>query len=89
MNPINFKEANIPFCAPKDLAESQCATIKGFCGVVQGGSCDGVTIAVVAYRPTPEELDAINNGAPIYLSCLGGLPPHFLTTDFHTATHPA
>lgn len=90
MIPIKFPESNIAFRPPPDLEESQCGTVHGFTGEIQGGSCDGCPVLVVAYRPTAEELEAINNGACIYLSMISdGLPPHFLTTDFNQATHPA
>lgn len=89
MIPTEFPESNIKFKPPPDLEESQCGVIPGFTGEVVGGSCDGCPLTVVAWRPTAEELEAINNGAPIFLSIIGGLPPHFLTTDFNLATHPA
>ena len=89
MNPATFPQANTKFGPPTDLAESQCLTIPAYMGRVQGGSVDGSTIVVVAWLPTAEELKQLNAGAPIYLSCMGGLPPHFISTDFDLATHPA
>lgn len=89
MIPSEFPESNIKFKPPPDLEECQCATIPGYFGEVTGGSCDGLPLTIMAWRPTAEELEAINNGAPIFLSIIGGLPPHFLTVDFHQATHPA
>jgi hypothetical protein len=90
MIPTKFPESNIAFQPPPDLGESQCGVIHGFAGEIAGGSCDGLPLMVVAWRPTAEELEQINAGACIYLSLITeGLPPHFLTTDFHQATHPA
>jgi hypothetical protein len=46
-------------------------------------------MVVVAWKPTAEELAALNAGAPVFLTTLGGLPPHFITTDFAAATTPS
>lgn len=50
---------------------------------------DGSRFVVVAWKPTPEELNELNNGGMIYLSMLNGLLPHFLTTDFKAAAYEA
>ena len=89
MTPISFPEANARFKAPADLHENQVATIMAYTGPIPGGSMDGEKMVVVAWQPTPGELDALNAGAPVFLTTLGGLPPHFLTTDFTNATKPA
>lgn len=89
MNPIHFPEANRQFNPPPDLDESQCMAVPAYVGEVKQGSVDGVTIVVVAWQPNAQDIKRIIEGNPIYLSCVGGLPPHFLTTDFHSATHPA
>ena len=89
MNPINFPEANARFGPPAGVAESQVMTIHAFAGKVAGGSNDGETVVVTAWLPTPEELAVLNSGKPLFISFLGGLPPHFPTVDFQQATHPA
>lgn len=89
MTPVDFPQANVPFCAPAGLAESQVMTIKAYVGTITTGSLDGSVVVVTAWLPTPEELAMLNQGQPLYLSFLGGLPPHFPTVDFHSATHPA
>ncbi len=88
MNPTNFPEANAVFGTPKDLAPSQCRAIPAFRGTVDGGSVDGLVFVVVAWQPTPEEIEDIKNGKPVFISMVGGLAPHYLTTDFFAATHP-
>jgi hypothetical protein len=88
MSPVDFEQSNCVFGPPPDLAEEQCSSIHAFQGIVKGGSCDGVAVVVVAWKPSSEELEKLNQGSPIFLSCLGGLPPHFLTTDFESAKHP-
>lgn len=47
------------------------------------------TIAAHVSQPTEDEIRQIVLGAPIFLTCLGGLPPHFITTNFQQATNPA
>ncbi len=89
MIPATFPEANTSFKAPPDLHENQVATIPAYCGPIPGGSMDGERMIVVAWVPTTEELNDLNEGAPVFLTVIGGLPPHFLTTDFRNATNPA
>lgn len=89
MTPQNFDEANQVFSPPKDLDESQCISIPAFVGEVKSGSVDGVPLVVVAWRPTSEELDRLNAGCAIFLTMIGGLAPHYLSTTFEEATHPA
>jgi hypothetical protein len=85
MKPVEFPEANTSFGPPKDLAESQCKTVRGYSGVLAGGSCDGAPITVVAWKPSSEELTALNNGSPVFLSVMGGLFPHYVCTSFTEA----
>lgn len=68
------------------MDESQVRAIPSFVDKVVGGSLDGACITVVAWKPTPEEIEQIKNGANIYLSVVGGLPPHFIETSFKEAT---
>ncbi len=89
MIPVYFPEANKVFGPPKDLTEEQCSKVHAFVGEVQGGGCDGMGMIVVAYEPSPYDLEVLNNGGKVYLSCLGSLPPHFLTTSFERAIAPA
>jgi hypothetical protein len=88
MTPFKFPESNVAFGPPADLEESQVLTIHGWRGHA-GGSCDGIELVVVAHLPTPEDLARLNAGEPIFISMLGGLAPHFLTTRFVEATNPA
>jgi hypothetical protein len=88
MQPAEFPESNAKFRHPDDLDESQCYTISGYLGKRIGGNLDGADFVVVAWKPSPEDLDRLNAGHPIYLSCLGGLPPHFLTMSFNDAILP-
>lgn len=89
MRPASFPEANSRFHPPADLDESQCGTIHAYQGSIQRGSCEGAHLVVTAWQPDDRERAAIAAGAPVFLSCVGGLPPHFLTTNFAEATNPA
>lgn len=85
MTPIPFPEANTKFGPPPEMDESQVATIPAFAGTVEGGNCDGSAQVIVAWMPTDGERLAIATGAPVFISMLGGLAPHFLTTSFEDA----
>lgn len=87
MTPVDFPEANLRFKAPVGLEQVQ--TIAGYSSQVERGSLDGASICVVAWRPTPEELNALICGEPIYLAMIGGLLPHYLGTSFKEVTNCA
>lgn len=91
MIPVTFEEANASFGAPEDMHESQCMTIEGFMGEVRNpnSSLDGQRIIVVAWKPSIEEITIMQMGNPIYLSFVGGIPPHFPCMTFQEATNPA
>lgn len=88
MEPFKFPQFNVRYGPPEGLEESQVRTIWAWHGQC-GGSCDGLNLVVVAYKPTPEEIAHIVSGKPIFISQLGGLAPHFLSTSFEQATNPA
>lgn len=88
MIPVSFPEANSKFGPPPELDASQCLTIHAWVGPVKGGSLDGATAVVTAWKPSPQDIERMQGGAPIFLACLGGLPPHFLCTDFEEAKNP-
>lgn len=85
MTPTEFEQQNSNFIHPEGLEESQVATIPAYSADLQGGSLDGVRVVVVAWKPSQEEIQAIASGSPIFLTCLGGLPGHCLTTSFQEA----
>lgn len=89
MTPTKFEQANGEFGPPEGIDESQVQTVSVYDGVARGGSMDGTRMIVVAWKPDEREIEAIKNGAPIFLTCCGILPPHFLTTNFAEATNPA
>ncbi len=71
------------------MAESQVKTIRAYLGQVKDGSCDGMSMVIVAWTPSPEELEDLKAGRPVFLTCMGSLPPHFLTTSFQEAKRVA
>ena len=70
------------------MTDSQVDPIRAFVGEVAKGSCEGARLVVVAWAPSAEERAAIEAGSLVYLSMIGGLLPHFITTDFANATNP-
>lgn len=82
MQLVKFQEANVVFRPPGDLTEGQCRSVDAWKGEVNGGSCDGLLLVVVAWKPTEKDVQRLVAGGCVYLSCVGGLPPHFLVTSF-------
>jgi len=89
MTATNFPEANTRYGPPPDLDANQCGTIFAYVGEVRRGSVEGARQVITAWQPDERERAAIAAGSPVFLSCLGGLPPHFLTTNFAEANNPA
>lgn len=89
MNHVSFKQANKWFGPPPGLTEHQVRSIPAHVRTVDRGSVEGSILVVVAHQPTDEDIARIVAGEPIFLSCMGGLPPHFLTTSFEEAINPA
>ncbi len=89
MVPVDFPEANATFGPPAGLTESQVQSIQAYVGQVERGSVEGVSMVVLAWKPTLQEIEVIKRGGIIFLTVLGRCPPHYLSTNFHDATHPA
>lgn len=101
MIPVRPPVSNAVFTAPADMDYTQVFSIHAFKSAVKAGftqdvlagevppgsNLDGSPFVVTAWKPTPEELEELNRGACVYLSCLAGLPPHFLTTNWSDATY--
>jgi hypothetical protein len=88
MYAIPFPEANTLYGPPEGYTPSQVAPIPAHSTQVLQGSCEGAPLIVVAWQPTVEERKAITDGASIFVTCLGFLPPHMLTTSFEAAMRP-
>lgn len=101
MIPIQPPRYNAVFNAPEGMDHTQVFSIHAYKNAVApgftqhvfggevppGSSLDGAPFVVTAWKPTQEELDELNRGGSVYLSCLAVLPPHFLTTDWMIATY--
>lgn len=89
MNPVTFPEANKRYGPPEGMTEAQVMTLAAWEGRVKGGGLDGAPVVVTAWQPTAEELATLNAGGPLYLSFIGGLPPHFPTVKLELAMQGA
>lgn len=89
MTPQPFPEANCRFGPPAGVAESQVAVVTGYVGDITSGSLDGYQVAVVAWKPDAQDLLRLQAGGTVFLTCLNGLPAHFLSTSFPDAVNPA
>lgn len=82
MSPTDFPYSNDIIGPPEGVDESQVMPVPCYIGQLQGGNMDGAQFIITAWKPSPEEVLQIISGGPIYLMCIGGLPPHTLTTTF-------
>jgi hypothetical protein len=90
MTSTHFPEANTRYGPPPDLTDAQCGIIYAHEAAVERGSVEGAHMVITAWKPDARELEALNAGAPVYMSMLGrGLAPHFLSTSFDVASNPA
>lgn len=89
MTPTDFPQSNTTFGPPTDMDQNQCKPVRAHISRVLGGSVDGAIVVVVAWQPSEQDIVRINSGAPVYLSMMGGLYPHFMTTEFEQAVNPA
>jgi hypothetical protein len=87
---MNYDEpdiVNTVYGTPEGLEESQVAPLPAFKGVVPTGNMEGSRFIVVAWKPTDEDIKRIFDGGKVYLTCIGILPPHFVSTDFKEAAY--
>ncbi len=82
MTPSDFPQSNFTLKGPPDMDESQCQSIRAFCGCIGGGNLDGATAFIVAWKPNAEDLARLNAGGLIFLQTIEGLPPHTIATQF-------
>lgn len=85
MTPVEFPQSNVIMTAPDGLDESQVLSIPGFRANIEGGNLDGLQMVIVAWKPNEAEILQMIHGAPIFLRCIGGLPPHSIHTTFTEA----
>jgi hypothetical protein len=72
MTPIKFEGANVLLTRPEDMTDEQCGALPA----LRDKDEDGLPFLLTAWQPTPEEILAIQAGAPIYLKVCGmGMPP--------------
>jgi len=82
MLPAQFPQANTHFKPPPGYSEEQVATIPAFVGELVGSNMDGAEVVVVAWQPSPAELELLNEGFPVFIGFLAGVPPHFVCAQF-------
>lgn len=85
MTPCHFPQENSTFGPPKELDASQCMAIPGHIGQIRSGNLDGSVIVVVAWMPNEADKARIMDGKPVFLTSIGALCPHRLSTTFEEA----
>lgn len=84
MTPVHFNEANCD-CVPAPDDASAVGNIPGWSGRVERGPLEGAPLVICAWVPSAQELEELNAGNPVFISFIGGLSPHCLTTSFAQA----
>jgi hypothetical protein len=88
MEPSEIPVSNATYGPPIGYAESQVQSIKAYRGDVPGPSpMEGDLFVAVAWKPSAEDLQRLQEGGLIYLTMIGGLAPHFLTTNLEEACY--
>lgn len=82
MIPTTFPEANNIIGPPADMNESHVQPVAAFSGPITGGAFDGATLHVVAWQPSPMERERLIAGASVFISFVGAIPVHTVTTVF-------
>lgn len=76
MHPAHF-EGSREIGKPSNMTDEECSSIWGINGVDQ----EGYPYWLTAWKPSYEDLQALNRGEPIYIKTLSqGLPPMALFT---------
>lgn len=72
MLPIDFPGSNFTFTKPQGMTDEQCMSLRVF----KGHDTEGNPVIISAWKPSYEDIKAINEGRPIWFSCRGlGMPP--------------
>lgn len=82
MTPTTFPEANLIITPPDGIPESLVKPIAAFQGQFNGGGFDGATKTVVAWQPSPEERGRLIAGASVFVTFIGAIPVHHVSTVF-------
>lgn len=70
MDPVKIEGANLVLGKPSNWTDRECGSLHAY-----RDTADGVTITTSAWKPTPDELAAINSGATVYLTVWGQAHP--------------
>lgn len=76
---------NCVFRPPPDLDESQCHSITAYRFEIKQGNLDGQEGVAVAWKPDADDIRRISEGGVVYLTMIGGLIPHRLSTTWEDA----
>lgn len=78
MLPTDFPQANFTFSKPQGVKDEDCSDLRVF----KGHDTEGVPVIISQWQPSKEDIEAINQGKPIYLQIMGyGMPPVSLYTE--------
>ena len=79
MHPETFPESNTTFTKPGNMTDEQCTSLSAWRGMTD----DGYAVVITHWKPSYEDLQALNAGGGIYVMVFAGgqLPPMSLFTE--------
>ena len=67
MLPVDFKEANITLTKPKGWTDEECFELRAY----KGPDGDGQPCFVTVWKPSKEDLEALNAGRGVVIKTIG------------------
>lgn len=67
MLPIDFEGSNLTLTKAENMTDEECASLKAFRGL----DLDGNPFICTCWQPSKEDIDAIKEGRPIWISTAG------------------
>ena len=67
MIPVDFDGTNIELTKPDDMTDEQCMSCRAYRGIDE----DGFHFYLMAFNPSLEDLNALNEGRPLMVKVIG------------------
>ena len=65
--PVHFEDSNLTLKKPRNMTDEQCSDLTAYRGVDNSG----FPYILTGWMPNREDIEAINEGRPIYIKTIG------------------